>query len=240
MENASYTALTRQAGLLREMAQVANNIANLSTTGYRQEGMVFSEFVRDVGPGEPSLSMATPGARIISPVQGALTETGGRFDFAIEGEGYFLIATPEGERLTRAGAFARSPAGEIVTPDGHFLLDAGGAPVFVPPGARTVSLAADGTLSANGAALAQIGLWQPVDPLDLTRRAGVMFAAPAGVEPVLDGGVMLQGFLEGSNVNPVAEIARMIEVQRAYELGQGFLDREDERIRAVLRAVAAR
>ena len=239
MENAAYTTLTRQSGLLREMAQVANNIANLSTTGFRREGMVFSEYVQDVGPGEPSLSMATPGARIVSSLQGALIQTGGQLDFAVEGEGFFLIATPEGERLTRAGAFALSPAGDLVTPDGHPVLDAGGAPVFVPPDARTVSLAADGTLSADGAALTQVGLWRPVDPLDLSRVSGTQFAAPSGVEPVLEA-VMLQGFVEESNVNPVAEITRMIEVQRAYELGQGFLDREDERIRSVMRAVAAR
>ena len=239
MENAAYTTLTRQSGLLREMAQVANNIANISTTGFRREGMVFSEYVQDAGPGEPSLSMATPGARIVSPVQGTLTETGGRLDIAIEGEGFFLIATPEGERLTRAGAFALSPAGDLVTPDGHLVLDAGGAPVFIPPDARAIGLAADGTLSADGAPIAQIGLWRPVDPLELTRVAGTQFEALSGFEPV-DDGVMLQGFVEESNVNPVAEITRMIEVQRAYELGQGFLDREDERIRSVLRAVAAR
>lgn len=239
MENAGYTTLTRQSGLLREMAQVANNLANLSTTGYRREGMIFSEFIRDVGPGEASLSMATPGGRIVSPVQGALTETGGRFDFAIEGDGFFLVATPDGERLTRSGAFALSPAGDLVTPDGHLVLDAGGAPVFVPPDARTVSLAADGTLSADGAAVSQVGLWRPTDPLELTRVAGTLFSTRSGVEPVPDG-VMLQGFVEDSNVNPVAEITRMIEVQRAYELGQGFLDREDERIRSVLRAVATR
>ena len=239
MENAAYITLTRQSGLIREMAQVANNIANLSTTGYRREGMVFSEYVRDTGPGAPSLSMATPGARIVSPLQGSLTETGGRLDFAIEGEGFFLIDTPQGERLTRAGAFALSPAGDLVTQDGHMVLDAGGAPVFVPPDARSLGMAADGTLSADGVAVAQIGLWQPVDPLELTRVAGTQFAAPAGVEPV-EAGVVLQGFVEDSNVSPVAEITRMIEVQRAYELGQGFLDREDERIRSVLRAVAQR
>jgi flagellar basal-body rod protein FlgF len=238
MENALYATLTRQSGLLREMDQVANNIANLSTTGFRREGLIFSEFVQETGPGEPSLSMAAARVRTTTLVQGAMTQTAAPFDLAIEGPGFFLVETAAGERLTRAGSFTPSAEGELLTPDGHRLLDEGGGPVFVPPDAASVALAQDGTLSVDGAPLSRIGLWQPVDALDLMRQDGVLFAAPGGVEPAADGRI-LQGFLEGSNVNPVQEIARMIEVQRSYELGQSFLDKEDERIRSVLRTVAA-
>ncbi|MBC7137576.1 MAG: flagellar hook-basal body complex protein [Defluviimonas sp.] len=233
MDNAGYTTLNRQSGLMAEMQAVANNIANLSTAGFRKEGVIFAEHVAGLGRDEPSLSMAHARARIVDLQQGPLTETRGRFDFAIEGEGFFLIETPEGNQLTRAGSFTPSAEGELVTPDGHRLLDAGAAPVFVPPGAGSVALAADGTLSADGAPLTQIGLFVPADPKDLQHRGGTRFAAEAGVEP-LEGGVILQGFIENSNVNAVEEIARMIEVQRAYELGQTFLDREDERIRGVI------
>lgn len=238
MENATYASLARQSGLMREMAVVAQNIANQSTTGFRREGLVFSEYVKRLEGSEPSLSLARAHARSFSPVQGALTQTGGSFDFAIEGEGFFLIQTPDGERLTRAGHFTPNAEGELVTPDGHLLLDAGGAPVFVPPDARQVSLAADGTLSADGLPITQIGLFLPADPTDLSRVAGVMFRAEGGLEPI-EGGRMLQGFLEESNVDPLTEIARMIEVSRAYELGQTFLDREDERIRGVIRTLGA-
>ncbi|MEM9708764.1 MAG: flagellar hook-basal body complex protein [Pseudomonadota bacterium] len=237
MEASGYTTLTRLTGLLREMDSVANNLANMSTTGYRREEMVFAEFVKDVGPGEPSLSMGAARARWSDLGQGALTQTGGTFDIAIEGEGFFLISTPEGEMLSRAGVFAPNAFGEVVTPDGHPLLDEGGAPVFVPAGAASIAIAADGTLSADGAPLGRIGLYRPSDPNDLSRQDGVMFDAPGGIEPVE--GRMVQGFIEASNVNPVAEIARMIEVQRAYELGQGFLDKEDERVRAALRTLTS-
>ena len=237
MENASYATLTRMSGLLREMDTVANNIANMSTTGFRREGLVFSEFIRDTGPGEPSLSMGHAGARVSDLTQGALTRTGGAFDLAIEGPGFFLVETPAGQRLTRAGVFTPNEVGEVVTPDGGRLLDEGGAPVFVPPDAGSVAIASDGTLSADGQPLGRIGLYAPADPLDLARAEGVAFAAPGGVEPAE--GRMLQGFVEGSNVQPVVEIARMIEVQRAYELGQGFLDKEDERIRSALRTLTS-
>ena len=236
MESAGYTSLTRQSGLLREMQAVANNIANISTTGFRREGVVFSEYVAALQPGEPSLSMAAAHARLTDTAQGALTQTNGTFDFAIEGDGFFLVETTDGPELTRAGSFTPSAEGELVTPDGARLLDGGGAPVFIPPDARDVSLSADGTLSANGRPLTQIGLWSSADPADLGRRAGVRFAAEGELVPVEDA-VILQGFVENSNVDAVSEIARMIEVQQAYQMGQQFLDREDERIRAVLQTL---
>jgi flagellar basal-body rod protein FlgF len=232
MENAGYVTLARQSGLLREMQVVAHNIANASTTGYRQEGVVFAEFVRRVEGGE-SLSMGTLRARHVSALQGALARTGAPFDLAVEGPGYFLVETPEGERLTRAGAFTPGPDGELATSDGHRLLDAGGAPVFAPPGAE-ITIGTDGTLSADGRPLAEIGLYRPADPLGLRREGGVLFRAEGGVEPEPAGRVR-QGFLEDSNVDPVAQIARMIEVQRAYELGQSFLDAENERVRDAIR-----
>jgi flagellar basal-body rod protein FlgF len=235
MDNAIYAALTRQSGLMREMQVVANNIANMSTTGFRREGVIFAEHVRGLGPA-PSLSMARASARQIDLSQGAITPTGGTFDFAIRGPGFFLIETPEGERLSRAGHFTPGADGALVNPDGFRLLDAGGAPVEVPPDARQVMLAADGTLSADGQPLARIGLWAPADPNSLRHVAGTLFAADAP-EPMEDGGQLLQGYLEGSNAEPLPEIARMIAVQRAYELGQSLLEREDQRIRAVIQTL---
>jgi flagellar basal-body rod protein FlgF len=233
METAGYATLTRQSGLMREMQVVANNIANISTAGFRREGVVFAEHVRRSGDG-PSVSMARASARHVDLAQAGLSRTGAPFDLAIQGDGFFLVETPEGERLTRAGSFTPSPEGELMTPDGHRLLDQGGAPVFVPPGA-IVSVAADGTLSADEAPLGRIGLWQPAAPTSLRHQAGTLFSAD-GVEPV-EGFTLLQGFLEDSNVDPVSEIARMIEVQRAYEAGQKLLESEDQRIRNVVQTV---
>jgi flagellar basal-body rod protein FlgF len=233
MENATYAALTRQSGLMAELRVVANNIANANTTGYRAESVIFSEYVRDLGPDAPSLSMAAARVRDTLQTQGSMGQTGGTFDLAIEGEGYFLIQTPQGERLTRAGSFTPNENGDLVTLDGYALLDAGGAPVFVPQGAGQIGIAPDGTISADGEPVGQIGLFQPLDPGGLVREDGVRFRADGGYEPALEGR-MLQGFLEDSNVDSVLQISRMIEVQRAYELGQGFLDKEDERIRSVI------
>jgi flagellar basal-body rod protein FlgF len=232
MENAIYATLTRQAGLMREMQVVANNIANISTTGFKREGVIFSEYVKALG-GAPSLSMARASARNRDLTQGTLEQTNGSLDFAILGEGFFLIGTPDGERLSRAGHFTQGPEGALLNPDGHPLLDEGGAPIVLPPGIRDVSLARDGTLSADGQPFARVGLWAPADPLSLRHVAGTLFSGDA-LEPMEAPGAVLQGHLEAANVNPIPEVARMIEVQRAYELGQSLLDREDQRIRSVI------
>ncbi|MCB6177946.1 flagellar hook-basal body complex protein [Rhodobacter sp. Har01] len=234
MDSAGYVALSRQSGLMREMQVVANNIANVSTNGFRREGVVFAEHVARLDQ-EPSLSMTHGNARIVDLSQAGLTPTGGTFDLGIQGEGFFLVETPQGNRLTRAGVFTPSAEGELVTADGFRLLDAGGAPVFVPPGGGQVAVAEDGTMSANGVPIAQVGLWRPVDPLALRHQSGTLFDG-GEVEPA-ETGIIRQGFLEESNVQPVTEIARMIEVQRAYEMGQKFMEAEDARVRGVIQAL---
>ncbi|KIN65923.1 Flagellar basal-body rod protein FlgF [Sulfitobacter noctilucae] len=234
MEHAGYTTLSRQSGLAREMQIVANNIANAATTGYRAEGLIFSEYVKPVDRGA-SLSMGQGNVHSTSFAQGTLTQTNAPFDLAIEGDGFFLIETPQGERLTRSGAFSPSAEGDLVTYDGFRVLDAGGGPIFVPPSGN-IAVSSDGTLSADGNPLGQIGVVRPLDPINMVREDGVMFRADDGFEPAETARV-LQGFVENSNVNPITQLARMIEVQRAYELGQSFLETEDERVRTALKSL---
>jgi flagellar basal-body rod protein FlgF len=233
MEATGYTTLSRQTGLMREMEVVANNIANSATTGYRQEGLIFSEYVRS-SPGQASVSMSRANIRNTSMEQGALTQTNGTFDFAIEGDAYFKIETPQGDRLTRSGAFSPNADGDLVTADGLRVLDSGGSPVFVPSDVASISVAADGTLSADGQTLGQIGLFRPTEAQTLVREDGVMFRVEGDIEETNQAQI-LQGFLEGSNVNAISQVARMIEIQRAYEMGQSFLETEDQRIRNAIK-----
>jgi flagellar basal-body rod protein FlgF len=233
MEAAGYATLSRQTGLMREMRVVANNIANSATTGFRSEGLIFSEFVQ-TAPGQESLSMARANIFNTSMEQGQLTQTGGNFDFAIEGDAYFMIETPLGERLTRSGAFSPNAAGDLVTMDGHRVLAAGRAPVFIPGPAESVLVGADGTITADGNTIGQIGLFQPGEDTTLMREDGVMFRAEGEIVDS-ENGNMVQGFLEGSNVNAITQVTRMIEIQRAYEMGQSFLETEDQRIRNAIK-----
>lgn len=231
MDTSAYVTLTRQSGLMREMELVAHNMANISTAGFRREGVVFAEHVAQAGTA-PSVSMALAKARLVDLTQGALVTTGGTYDLAITGEGFFQVATPDGPRLTRAGSFTPSPEGELMTPDGYRLLDAGGAPVAIPAGAAAVKIGPDGTISVDGQAVGRVGLFLPDDPLSLRQQAGTLFsfdtASPAPAAS------LTQGMIEESNVNPITEVARMIEVQRAYEAGQSFLQRDDDRTMRVI------
>ena len=234
MDAPGYVTLSRQSGLLAQMDIIANNIANASTNGFRREGMVFSEYLKAAGEA-PSLSIGYGNTRVVDQMQGGLSQTGSSFDFAIEGDGFFLIDTPAGQQLTRSGSFSPGPDGTLVTADGYNVLDAAGSTIFVPPNARNVTVAQDGTMSVNGAPLSQIGLWQPTDPLSLRHEAGTRFSS-SGIQ-AMEGGRVMQGFLEESNVEPLQEVATMIAVQRAYEMGQNFLDREDDRARNVIQTL---
>lgn len=238
MDLAGYVALTRQSGLAREMQSVANNIANISTTGYRREGVIFAEEVKALPLEGGAVAMTSARARFTDEAQGASQQTNGTLDLAIEGPGFFTVMTPGGERLTRAGAFGRDADGQIVSAEGHLLLDEGGGAIAIPFEARTIGIAADGTISADGEPLARVGVMTVEDQTGLFRESGTLFRAETQTVPV-EGARVLQGFLEQSNVNPILEIARMIEVQRAYEYGQKLMDQEDARIRLVVRTLGA-
>ena len=234
MDTAGYVALSRQSGLWKEMQVVANTIANASTAGYRAEGVVFAEMLQRADVIGRAVAFTEARVRTTDPSPGPQTPTGGTFDVAIAGDGFFQVETPAGLRLTRAGRFMPNPEGELVNPQGHRVLDQGGAPIFVPPDARSIAIAPDGTFSADGQPLAAVGVVLPADGTSLTREDGVLFRADGAVAPA-DAISIVQGFLEDSNVNAVAEITRMITVQRAYEMGQRMAEREDQRARDAIR-----
>lgn len=233
MDNAVYAALGRQAGLRDEMRLVANNLANASTSGFRRETTLFSEVVSRLHVEGGSISMGTARVRVTDFAPGSVEVTGGPLDLAVDGPGFFQVETPDGPRLTRSGAFAPDAAGVLRTPEGHALLDEGGAPLALPAGAGAIVVAGDGSVAVDGRGIGRIAAVAPADPASLSREGGKLFRAEGPVDPT--GARILQGELEGSNVSPVEELARMIEVQRAYELGANLLTREDERIRSALR-----
>ncbi len=233
----SHLALNRQIGLGRELTAIANNVANLATTGYRREGLVFAEYLRRIAPAQ-SLSMADLRARFADERPGALSLTGGELDLAIEGPGFFVLQSGPGVVLSRAGAFQRSADGILVTPDGASVLDDGGAPVFLPPDAAAIGIAPDGAVSADGAPVARLAV---VDaPPETLERAGAVSFRPLAGYARIEAPRLRQGALEASNVDPVAEIARMIEVSRAYEASQGLLDDADERVRDTITRLGQR
>ncbi len=237
MSNAIYASLTRQHGLMQEMQVVANNLANASTTGYKTDRAIFAEYIVPTGSQSPSLSMGGLAGHAFEMEQSGLSFTGSQFDLAIQGDGFFVVQTGQGPRLTRAGHFQLSSDGLLVDPMGNNVLNAGGGPITIPPEATEISIGSDGSLSANGQVIDQVGV--VLAEGDLLRDTNTHFVAPGGYaafgEPAI-----IQGALEQSNVKPVLEVARMIDVHRAYEAGQSLLEQEDRRLTQLISAVRER
>ncbi len=237
MSNAIYATLTRQNGLMQEMQVVANNLANSSTTGYKADRAIFAEFLASTGPKTPSISMGALAAHTFNFDEGGLKFTNGQFDLAIQGDGFFVIETAQGQRLTRAGHFQLSAESILVNANGDNVLGAGGGAITIPEDATNIQISGDGTISVSGALIGQVSIVTANGPV--LRDSNTQFSAPDGFTETQTATV-IQGALEQSNVTPVLEVARMIEVQRAYEAGQALLEREDKRITQLITALRER
>lgn len=240
MDNAIYTMLTRQSGLMKEFSSVANNVANMGTTGFKAEHGVFSEYISrlEAGSGptaqDTSLSMGRLAAHATDFSDGGLKPTGGELDMAITGEGFFQVQTGAGTRLTRAGSFMLNAERILVDPLGNAVLGTGGGEIAIPQEASNIQVGRDGTISSDGIEYGRVGVFTaPAD--SLSRDGNNLWQAPTVT--VVEEPNIASGFLEQSNVNPVLEMARMIEVQRHYDAGQSLMDQEDERIRSVARTI---
>ncbi|MFD2058153.1 flagellar basal-body rod protein FlgF [Mesorhizobium calcicola] len=217
MRDSLYVALSSQIALERRLDTIADNVANASTIGFRATGVKFEDVVSGIGP--KSISFASSGKTYLSGAHGAMTETGNPFDFSIQGDAWFAIDTPVGTVMTRDGRFSMNENGELMSIEGHPVLDAGGAPIQLDPRNGPPKAGADGSLRQNDQLVGSIGLYN-FDPGENFVRYGNSGIVPARTpEPVTDRSDtgIAQGFLEESNVNPVLEITRLIQVQRAFE-----------------------
>ncbi|MEI9419348.1 flagellar basal-body rod protein FlgF [Mesorhizobium sp. Cs1299R1N1] len=217
MRDSLYVALSAQMALERRLDTIADNVANASTVGFRATGVKFEDVVS--GAGQKSVSFASSGKTYLSGAHGAMTETGNPFDFAIQGDAWFAIDTPAGTVMTRDGRFSMNENGELMSVEGHPVLDAGGAPIQLDPRNGPPKAGADGSLRQNEQLVGSIGLYN-FDPGQNFVRYGNSGIVPARTpEPVTDRSDVgiAQGFVEESNVNPVLEMTRLIMVQRAFE-----------------------
>ncbi|AZO37069.1 flagellar basal-body rod protein FlgF [Mesorhizobium sp. M2A.F.Ca.ET.037.01.1.1] len=217
MQDSLYVALSSQIALERRLDTIADNVANASTIGFRATGVKFEDVVSGTGP--KSVSFASSGNTYLSGAHGALTETGNPFDFAIQGDAWFAIDTPAGTVMTRDGRFSMNENGELMSIEGYPVLDSGGAPIQLDPRNGPPKAGADGSLRQNDQLVGAIGLYN-FDPGENFVRYGNSGIVPARTpEPVTDRSDLgvAQGFLEESNVNPVLEMTRLIQVQRAFE-----------------------
>jgi flagellar basal-body rod protein FlgF len=231
MENAQLVGLSRQVALRRELDVIANNLANINTAGFKRESVLFETYLMPIAEDshgvrrDRHLEYVHDRATLRDVAPGAFEQSGDPLDLAIQGDGWFTVRTPEGERYTRAGAFQVSAAGELVTSDGHPVLGLGGAVQI--PADGDVAIAPDGTVSVGGQDVDRLRLVAFDGPGQLTAEGSALFRAEAAPKPA-EGARVSQGMIERSNVRGVAEMTRLIEVTRAYTSLSRVLDRADE------------
>ena len=244
MENTMYVALSRQSTLRRQMDVVANNLANMSTHGYKSGQMMFVEHLTKSKGGDnlltPKLAYVRDIATMTDTKPGAIEHTGNPLDIAIQGDGYFVVQTPEGERYTRNGRLQLDNTGQLVNQLGQPVLADGGAPMVFAPEDTEIVVSKDGTVSTNNGELGKLRIVNFDNEQVLDRSSGAQFSTTED-NPAQDveDPTVLQGAVEGSNVEPILEMANMISVHRAYDGVKSFIEREDERQRNMIRNLAA-
>jgi len=240
MENTLFVALSRQSSLRREMDVVANNIANMNTTGFKGEKMMFVEhLVRSKGTGSvlgDKLNYVRDIATVRDTSQGHLKQTGNPLDLAIADEGYFVVEGRVGEQYTRNGRFQLDATGQLVTETGDPVLSDSGQPFFFGPTDTEITISGDGTVATENGSLGRLKVVKFNNVHDLQQAGASMFIPGEDNQPVdVERPRVMQGALESSNVQPIIELTKMIEVNRAYDSAKSFIEKEDERQKTMIR-----
>jgi flagellar basal-body rod protein FlgF len=242
MENVLLIGLSRQIALHRELDVVANNVANLNTTGYKADATIFEECLMPVAEArgfqgsDRRLSYVQDRATWHNFSQGPMRQTGNPLDVAIDGDAFFVVQTARGERYTRNGAFQINAQGELVTNAGDRVVGEGG-PIQFQSTDSDVSINPDGTItvreggnSTTDSARGKLRLARFESAQQLQKDGSSVFAAPAGVVPQNASPTtrIMQGTLEQSNVHSVVEMARLVEVTRTYTQIAAMLQQHGE------------
>lgn len=239
MQGSLYVALSSQIALERRMNTLADNVANANTTGFRATEVKFNEVLADTGVSD--VSFVNQGRDFLATENGGLRTTGSMLDFAIRGDAWFMVETPTGQMLTRDGRFSVTEAGELVNINGYPVLDPGGAPIQLNPAAAPPKAGRDGGLTQDDARIGAIGLFQ-ADLSQGYQRQGSLGVVPVvAPEPIVDtaGTGLLQGFVEDSNVNPVAEMSRLIMVSRAFENATSMMRSTNDVFKEAIRTLGS-
>lgn len=222
-----YSAVSGQKAVYDQMQLIANNLANLSTAGFKAERLIFEQALSEVRAPESALSSEIEDPSSMTSrfftgnagsytdfTQGPIEMTGNPYDVALEGKGFFVVSTPEGERYTRAGQFHKNADGLLVSSHGHPVLGDGGE-IALPAGEPIIGR--DGSVTVAGQFVARLRAVE-INPQDLTREAGQLFV-------LRDGGTVtdaaetrfIGSAVEQSNVNAARELTDMIAAARSFE-----------------------
>ncbi len=244
MENALLVGLSRQMVLRREMDVIANNVANINTNGFKARSTRFAEHVM---PSAKAETFPMPDRRVSHVVDkgtpidlsaGMMERTGNPLDAAMRGDGYFTVQTGNGQtRFTRDGAFEINSRGQLVTQGGLRVMGEGG-PIEISTSETGVRIAEDGTVLTDQGNRGKVRLVKFANPRDLRNEGGNLFSSAAAPQPAGPQVRVETGVVERSNVKPVLEMTRMVEVQRAYSTISSLMGRTDELRRDAIRRLS--
>ena len=247
MQESMFSALFGAIGNEIRMNNIANNLANVNTTGYKRDQVSFQDtflsFAHDVimEPmanarskklfAEP-MHVARPRIALSQTdfSQGSLKYTGDPLDIALAGDGFFKIRMRDGDYFTRNGKLNLNNEGVLVTAQGYPILTEGGAEITVPVGTKNLQIAEDGNVYADGAGLGQIAVQTIEDTRALEKLGSNMYRPRVGeniVETPVENPAVQQGYLEAANVEVVTEMVNMIETQRQFEAYQKIMQTSD-------------
>ena len=236
MDNTKYVALSRQMGLWKQMDIVSNNMANMNTSGFKQDEAIFTSYIVETkeaeGFGKVPVFFTQDFGIYKDFQEGAFQETGNQLDVAIQGDGFFAIETSQGECYTRKGQFSLDYEGKIVTKEGDVLLSMNSEPFFIAPGEKEIYISESGDVSTENGVIGRLKVVAFADNQKLKKIGNTMFENVEG--NTMEVGVadirIKQRMVEKSNVEPIVEMSKMIKLQRSYEYVQQMIDEEHERL----------
>ena len=236
MDNTTYIALSRQMALWKQMDIVSNNMANMNTSGYKQDNALFTSYLTQTpqaeGVGSSPLFFTQDYADFQNFAEGSFKETGNVFDVAIKGDGFFCIETKDGEKYTRKGQFTLNEDGALTTTDGDVVLSESNTPLFFAPEETEITISESGDVMTENGVIGRLKIATFADNQKLLKVAGVLFdnvegnAVSFGSQNVR----IAQGMIENSNVNAISEMTNLVKIQRSYDYVQQMIDEEHDRL----------
>lgn len=231
MNSGIYGAISGSMAMMNQLDVLANNLANVNTPGFKKDTISFEAVMAASALQGSDGSADTPalatGSYAIDFSAGSVKVTDNTFDIALDGDGFFAINTPQGKAYTRQGNFKMDANSKLVTADGYEVLG-GGAPIIINGG--SVSFDAKGKIFVEGQEAGSIDVLDFPKPYDLRKIGSALFMPndPDATPQATKDTVVRQGYLEGSNVNALEEMVRMIETTRSSETCQRMIQSYDQ------------
>ncbi len=234
MENGIYVGLSRQMVLRTDMDIIANNIANVNTPGYRGQNLLFKEYVSDPRNNDYPLSFVYDVGQYQDTVAGPVQVTGNSLDVALGGPGFMGVKGPDGKvAYTRAGQFSLDADGTLRTPAGYAVAGQGGGNITIPQDSREIHIDRKGVISNQDGPVGQLMVVEFDNLQKLNPMGENLYTTDATPVEAKNTSVQ-QGAIEGSNVQPVLEMTRMIDTLRTFQSVNNILQTENERLRTMI------